>query len=124
MGTDLVRKGAKAQWYVRNGGFVYGKVLSVCPLSWRYEERLGTEVVQAAVDCCFFPIYEVERGITTINYDPEERGKRIPAAEWLKMMGKTRHLTRPEHADILAAFEAEVERRWRRLKAMHEHPLL
>lgn len=124
LGTDLVRKAAKAQWYARHGGFAYGKFLSVCPLSWRYDERLGTKVARAAVDCCFFPLYEVENGITNITYDPEERGKRVPVTEWLGMMGKTKHLIKPEHSATLGAFDAEVERRWRRLKAMHEHPLL
>lgn len=113
LGTDLTRKAAKAHWYVRHGHFAYGKVLSVCPLSWRYDERQGTKVVKAAVDCCFFPVYEVESGITTINYDPEERGKRIPVSQWLGMMGKSKHLLKPENADILHAFEQEVERRWK-----------
>jgi pyruvate ferredoxin oxidoreductase alpha subunit len=67
LGTDLVSKGAKAQWYARNRGFVFGKVLSVCPLSWRHDERLGTKIAKAAVDCCFFPVYEVENGKTSIN---------------------------------------------------------
>jgi pyruvate ferredoxin oxidoreductase alpha subunit len=40
------------------------------------------------------------------------------------MMGKAKHLLKPEHAATVKAFENEVERRWRRLKAMHEHPLL
>ncbi len=124
LGTDIVRKAAKAQWYARHGHFAYGKFLSVCPLSWRYDERMGTKVVKAAVDCCFFPVYEVERGKTTITYNPEEKGKRAPAAEWLSLMGKTRHLTMPEHAATLKAFEDEVQRRWLRLKAMHDHPLL
>ncbi len=124
LGTDLVRKAAKAQWYARHGNFVYGKVLSVCPLSWRYEERLGTKVVKAAVDCCFFPVYEIENGHTAITYDPEERGKNIPISQWLGMMGKTRHLLKPEYAATLQTLETEIQRRWRRLKAMHEHPLL
>ena len=124
LGTDLVRKAAKTQWYTRHGGFVYGKFLSVCPLSWRYDERFGSEVVKAAVDSCFFPVYEVEHGVTTITYNPEERGKRIPLSQWLGMMGKTKHLLKPEYADVLRASEQEVERRWRRLKAMHENPLL
>jgi pyruvate ferredoxin oxidoreductase alpha subunit len=124
LGTDLVQKAAKAQAYAREGGFVYGRVLSVCPPSWRYEERQGTKVIKAAADCCFWPVYEIEQGKTRLTYDPEEKGKRIPLAEWLGMMACTRHLTRPEHAETLKRFEAEVERRWRRLKAMHEHPLL
>lgn len=122
--TDLVKKAAKAQWYAKNEGLAYGKALIACPLNWSSQERLGTSIVKAAVDSCFFPLYEVERGITTITYDPEATGKRIPVTEWLKMMGKTRHLFRPESADLLQEFEAEVERRWARLKARHEHPLL
>jgi pyruvate ferredoxin oxidoreductase alpha subunit len=44
--------------------------------------------------------------------------------DWLKLMGKTKHLCKPENAATLASIEAEVERRWLRLKAKHEHPLL
>lgn len=121
---DLIQKAAKAQWYAKNVGTVYGKLLITCPLNWRSEERLGTRIVKAAVDSCFFPLYEVERGKTRITYDPEEKGKRIPVSEWLKMMGKSRHLLKPEYKEQLQAFESEVERRWRRLKAMHDHPLL
>ncbi len=121
---DLMRKAAKAQWYAKNEGLAYGKVLIACPLNWRSEERLGTEIVEAAVNSCFFPLYEIERGVTTITYNPEEKGKRIPVEEWLKLMGKSRHMLRPENKDMLEAFAAEVERRWQRLKARHEHPLL
>lgn len=122
--TDLIKKAAKAQWYAKNEGLAYGKVLIACPLNWRSKEQLGTEVVKAAVDCCFFPLYEIEKGITTITHDPEARGKRVPAGEWLGMMGKTRHLLKPENAPLLKSFEGEVDRRWQRLKARHEHPLL
>lgn len=119
---DLIKKAAKAQWYARHHGTVYGKLLISCPLNWRADDRMGTRIVEAAVNSCFFPLYEVEQGKTRITYDPEKAKKRIPVAEWLKLMGKTRHLLRPEHQEELKAFEAEVERRWRRLKAMHEHP--
>jgi pyruvate ferredoxin oxidoreductase alpha subunit len=124
LGTDLVKKGAKSQWHTKQGHFVYGRVLSVCTLSWRNDENLGTKLVQAAVDCCAWPAFEIENGITTINYDPEEKGKRIPLSDFLSMMGKTKHLLKPENAPVLAELERETERRWRRLKAMHEHPLL
>jgi len=124
LGRDLVEKAAKAQWYARNEGMVYGKMLVACPLNWRSEERLGQRIVQAAVDSCFFPLYEIEHGITNITYDPEARNKRVPVSEWLGMMGKTRHLLRPENAELLHQFEEEVERRWRRLKARNEHSLL
>ncbi len=122
--VDLLKKAAKAQWYAGHEGPVYGKLLISCPLNWRAEDRLGTRIVEAAVNSCFFPLYEVERGKTRLTYDPEKAGKRVPVEEWLKLMGKTRHLLRPERAGELEAFRAEVERRWRRLKAKHEHPEL
>ena len=121
---DLLAKAAKAQWYAHNAGMAYGKVLISCPLNWRTEDRAGTDIVQAAVDSCFFPLYEIERGKTTITYDPEKLGRRIPVADWLKVMGKTKHLGRAEHEQVLAAIEVEVERRWRRLTERHGNPLL
>ena len=120
---DLIRKAAKAQKYAEEG-LVFGKLISYCPLAWRTEDQLAWPILQAAVDCCFFPLYEIERGITTINYDPEEKGKKVPVEEWLKTMGKTRHLLRTECKPELDAFQVEVDRRWARLKEMHKNPLL
>jgi pyruvate ferredoxin oxidoreductase alpha subunit len=121
---DFIKKAAKAQWYAKHEGLVFGKVLSFCPLNWRTEDDAGTSVTQAAVDSCFYPLYEVERGKTTITYDPEAVGRRISLGDYLGMMGKTRHLLSDANHSVLKAGEEEVERRWQRLKAMHEHPLL
>ncbi|MBN3525765.1 thiamine pyrophosphate-dependent enzyme [Paenibacillus apiarius] len=119
---DLLKKAAKAQWYAQNEGLVYGKILITCPLNWLSEDKMGTQIVNAAVESCFFPLYEVERGVTNITYNPEEKNKKIPLLDWLNMMGKTRHMAKPENADTLNQFEQEVERRWSVLKAKHEHP--
>jgi pyruvate ferredoxin oxidoreductase alpha subunit len=121
---DLVRKAAKAQWYAKREGLVYGKILIACPLNWRSEDRLGTKILEAAVNCHFFPLYEVERGITKLTHDPDRARHRADIRDWLGFMGKTRHLLQPQYAPQLEALEAEVERRWQRLKAMHEHPQL
>ncbi|MGO8939972.1 MAG: transketolase C-terminal domain-containing protein [Mycobacterium sp.] len=121
---DLVSKAAKAQWYAQHEGTVYGKILIGCPLNWKTEDRVGVDIVQAAVDSCFFPLYEVERGITHITYDPEPIGRRLAVADWLKLMGKTKHLCQPGNEATLAAIEAEVQRRWLRLKAKDKDPLL
>lgn len=122
MPQDLVMKAAKAQWYAQNEGLVYGKVLSTCPLNWRSEDELGTRILKTAVDSCFFPLYEIEHGITNITYNPETKNARVPAADWLKMMGKTKHML--NDAELLSAFEEEIERRWGQLKLKHENPLL
>lgn len=121
---DLMAKAAKAQWYAKHQGMAYGKILISCPLNWKTEDRVGVDIVQAAVDSCFFPLYEIERGITRITYNPEPIGRRVPVAEWLKLMGKTKHLLKPANETTLASIEAEVDRRWQRLKVKDEHPLL
>ncbi|UCG38813.1 MAG: pyruvate synthase, partial [bacterium] len=121
---DLVRKAAIAQKMAGEEGFVFGKILSICPLGWRTVEKDSVDIMQRAVDCCFFPLYEVTKGITRITYNPEEKGNKVPVIEWLKTMGKTRHLTKPENADIVEEFQREVDRRWYRLKALHDNPML
>jgi pyruvate ferredoxin oxidoreductase alpha subunit len=119
---DLMRKVAKAQVYAKSEGLVYGKILSFCPLNWRTQDDAAEPVLQTAIDTCFFPLYEVEHGHTTLTYDPDAGGRRQPVSAWLKLMGKTRHLA--DTPDLIAGLQAEVDRRWRRLKAMHEHPEL
>jgi pyruvate ferredoxin oxidoreductase alpha subunit len=121
---DTIKKAAKAQYYVRNYGTVYGKMLSACPLNWRHDDSEGTKVIKAATDCNFFPLYEIEKGITTLTYNPDAKNKKIPLVEWLGMMGKTRHLTKAENKHLVEAAEMEIERRWTRLKAMNDSPVL
>ncbi|MBI5904002.1 MAG: pyruvate synthase [Deltaproteobacteria bacterium] len=120
---DMIRKAAKAQKYA-DRGLAFVKMISMCPLAWKTEERMSVPIIQAAVDSCFFPLYEVEDGITTITYDPEEKGKKVPVTEWLKHMGKTKHMLKPDCKPELDRFQAEVDRRWIRLKEMHKNPLL
>ena len=121
---DLLKKAAKAQWYAQNVGTVYGKLLITCPLNWRSEERYGNKIMEAAVNSCFFPLYEVENGETAITYNPEARNKKIPVEDWLTYMGKSKHLLKPENEQMLAGFKEEIERRWEKLKAKDEHPYL
>ncbi|WP_309118368.1 thiamine pyrophosphate-dependent enzyme [Paenibacillus sp.] len=121
---DLLRKAAKAQYYAQNEGMVYGKILITCPLNWLSEEKDGQTIIDNAVNSCFFPLYEIENGVTNITYNPEEKNKRVPLSDWLKQMGKTRHMTKPEYEAAYKSFEQEVDRRWSRLKAKHENPYL
>lgn len=121
---DFIRKAAKAAAYAKEFGTAYVKAISACPLNWGDNPKTERKVISAAVDCCYFPLYEVERGITTLTYDPEKNNKKIPVAEWLGMMGRTKHLAKAEYASIAEEIQAEVDRRFARLKAKAEHPLL
>lgn len=122
--SDFIRKAAKAAAYSKEFGTAYVKALSACPLNWNDKPNLERSVIAAAVDCCYFPLYEVERGITTLNYDPEAKGKKIPVTEWLKMMGRTKHLTKEEYQPVVHDIQTELDRRYARLLARAEHPLL
>ncbi len=121
---DMVRKAALAQKMATEEGFVFGKVLSICPLGWRTVEKDSVSIIQKAVDSCFYPLYEVTHGITNITYNPEDKDNKIPTIEWLKTMGKTRHLTKEENAGIVEKFQVEVDRRWNMLKEKHSNPHL
>ncbi len=122
--TDFIRKAAKAQYYAEKEGTAYLKCLSACPLNWGDKPSTERKVIAAAVDSCYFPLYEVERGITTLTYDPEAKGKKIPVSDWLAMMGRTKHLASEPYEAVREEIQQEVDRRWARLKARAEQPLL
>lgn len=122
--ADFIKKASKAQFYAKNYGTAYIKCLSACPLNWGDKPNTERRVISAAVDSCYFPLYEVEKGITTLSYDPEKKNKKIPVENWLKMMGRTKHLCRENYQEIRNEIQEEVDRRWRRLKILSEHPEL
>ena len=69
---DFIKKAAKAAAYAREFGTAYVKALSACPLNWNDRPDTERKVIAAAVDCCYFPLYEIERGITSLSYDPKK----------------------------------------------------
>ena len=122
--ADFIKKAAKAADYAKKSGVAYVKALSACPLNWNDKPNTERSVIAAAVDSCFFPLYEVEQGKTKLSYNPEETGKKIPVLEWLSMMGRTKHLRKEEYADIVEDLQSEVDRRFMRLKEKSENPYL
>lgn len=122
--ADFMKKAAKAKDYANTHGTAYIKALSACPLNWNDKPNTERRVIGAAVDSCYFPLFEIENGITTINYNPEKTGKKIPVLDWLVMMGRTRHLAKTPYEGVVEEMQTEVDRRWERLKARAEHPLL
>ncbi len=120
--NDFIKKAAKAQYYAKNYGTAYIRCLSACPLNWGDKPNTERKVISAAVDSCYFPLYEVEQGHTTLSYDPEKKNKKIPVTDWLKMMGRTKHLSEEKYSETASAFQEEIDRRWARLKLQAEHP--
>ena len=122
--NDFIKKAAKAQYYAKNYGTAYIKCLSACPLNWSDKPSTERQVISAAVNSCYFPLYEVERGCTNITYNPEKSNKKIHVTEWLKMMGRTKHLCSEKYEDITDNKQQEIDRRWKRLKIKAETPEL
>lgn len=114
--ADFIRKAAKAAEYAKHSGVAYMKALSACPLNWNDNPSKERSVIQMAVDSCYFPLYEVEQGKTILNYDPEKTGKKRPIGEWLGMMGRTKHLNKPEYAQVVEQLQEEVDKRYCRLQ--------
>ena len=121
---DFVKKARKAQEYSKKFGLAYIKCLSACPLNWGDEPKHERSVIESAVNSCYHPLYEIEHGITTINYNPEDRGHKIPIIDFLTKMGRTNHLKNEKYKEIVESIQQEVDRRWQRLKARAESPYL
>ena len=122
--ADFIKKAAKAAYYAKNEGTAYVKAISACPLNWNDKPMTERRVIEAAVNCCYFPLYEVEQHKTTLNYDPEKVGKKIPVLDWLSLMGRTKHLKKGEYAQVVNELQKEVDRRYACLKAKAENPIL
>ncbi|NLI89454.1 MAG: pyruvate synthase [Epulopiscium sp.] len=122
--ADFIKKAAKAQQYANKYGLVFMKAISACPLNWGDDPRYERNVIEYSVNSCFHPLYEIENGITKITYNPEKNKKKVDVLEFYKLMGRTRHLMKEEYKYIMDSTQEEVDRRWERLKAMDEHPLL
>ena len=91
---DLMTKITKA---VAVEGPSYIHVLSVCPTGWRLAPELAIRAGRLAVQTGIFPLYEIEKGEYTLNFDfPQLR----PIEDYFKIQGRFRHLTKETIAQI------------------------
>ena len=118
--TDFIKKAAKAAYYAKTTGTAYVKAISACPLNWNDKPATERKVIEGAVNSCYFPLYEVEQGITKLSYDPEKMGKKIPVLDWLSMMGRTKHLQKEEYKEVVRQMQREIDDRFYQLKKKAE----
>lgn len=114
--VDFVRKAIKAKAYAKEFGLAYLRTLSACPLNWGDQPNLEKKVIEAGVNSCYFPLYEIENGKYRISYDPQKANKKIPIIDWFEMMQRTKHLCKPQYKDIVQLAQEEVDRRFATLK--------
>jgi len=103
---DLSRKVSAA---TAVDGTSFLNVLTDCPVGWGHEPRLMPRVLDAAVECRFWPLYEVVDGRYALSYEPEAP---IPVVDWLRMQKRFAHLLQPGAEATVDRIQAQVEADW------------
>ncbi|HEU5278011.1 MAG TPA: thiamine pyrophosphate-dependent enzyme [Gaiellaceae bacterium] len=88
-------------------------VLTNCPVGWGHEPRESLEILNAAVDTCFWPLYEVVDGRYRLTHVPE----RIrPIEDWLRPQARFAHLMRPEATAAVERIQQQIHDEWETLR--------
>jgi pyruvate ferredoxin oxidoreductase beta subunit len=88
-------------------GPAFVNVLTDCPVGWGHEPKLSPQILNAAVDSRFWPLYEVRDGEYRLTYDPR---KVVPVEDFLRPQKRFAHL-------FAAGSDGRVEEIQRRLDA-------
>jgi pyruvate ferredoxin oxidoreductase beta subunit len=87
-------------------------MIAPCNRGWRSSTDDAILLCRAAVETCYWPLYEVEDGVTTISVVPKEKK---PVEEFLRPQGRFKHLFAPGNESLLKRFQEEVDQEWERL---------
>jgi len=98
---DLMAKVAKG---MATCGPAYIHILSVCPTGWRSAPDLAIRLGRLAVETGIFPLYEIENGRYSINF---ELPKLRPVTDYMKLQGRFRHLSEETVKEIQQRVEEE-----------------
>lgn len=104
--NDLATKLEKAL-HVDGPAFI--NVLSPCVPGWMTGSDESIEVTRLAVETCYWPLFEVDKGVLKINFKPKQK---LPVTEWIKMQGRFRHLNRPENAHVVTELQRQTDENW------------
>lgn len=107
---DIHQKSEKA---IYTEGAAFLNIMTPCPRGWRYEMSDIMKICQLAIDTCYWPMFEVDHGVWTITYEPK---KKLPIEDFLREQGRFKHLFKPGNEELIAQFQAEVDRRWEDLQ--------
>lgn len=103
---DLYTKSEKA---IYTPGAAFLNVMAPCPRGWRYPTEDIMEICKLGVETCYWPLFEVDHGKWILNYEPK---KKLPIEDFLRPQGRFKHLFKKGNEDLIAQFQAEVDRRW------------
>ncbi len=106
---DLMKKVRKAL-EIRGPKFM--NILSPCNRGWRSRSDDAIMLSRLAVDTCYWPLYEVEDGVTRVTFMPKEKK---PVVDFLMPQGRFKHLFAPENEWMIKKFQEMVDKEWESL---------
>lgn len=107
----------KAEKAIYTDGPCFIAALSPCPRGWGYPTDMLMEISKLAVDTCFWPLYEIENGVYTINYKP---AKKLPVEEFLRPQKRFKHMFKEGNEWMIKQFQEEVDKKWEYLLTMEK----
>lgn len=107
--SDLMKKVRKA---LEIKGPKFMNIIAPCNRGWRSRTDDAILLSRLAVETCYWPLYEIENGITRVTVKPKEKK---PLVDFLKPQGRFKHMFAPENEWMLKQAQEEVDRNWERL---------
>jgi pyruvate ferredoxin oxidoreductase beta subunit len=107
---DLMKKVRKA---LDIKGPKFMNIISSCNRGWRSKTDDAITMCRLAVETCYWPLYEIENGVTKITFKPGEK-KAVEA--FLKPQGRFKHLFKPDNEWMLKKIQEDIDRDWERLQ--------
>lgn len=87
-------------------------IIAPCNRGWRSRTDDAILLSRLAVETCYWPLYEIENGVTRVTVKPKEKK---PLVDFLKPQGRFKHLFAPENEWLLKQAQEDVDKNWERL---------
>ena len=107
---DLMKKVQKA-FEIKGPKFM--NIISPCNRGWRSKTNDAITLSKLAVETCYWPLYEIENGVTKVTVKPKEKK---PLVDFLKPQGRFKHMFAPENEWMLKQAQEYVDAQWERLQ--------
>ncbi|MFH1399807.1 MAG: thiamine pyrophosphate-dependent enzyme [Candidatus Woesearchaeota archaeon] len=111
--VDVIKKAQKA---FATEGPAFMNILTPCQAGWVFPYNKTVEISKLAAQTCYWPLFEIENGRYTLNYDPKD--KKLPITEWLKTQRRFSHLFSPQNKPLLDKIQKHVDQEWEKLKKL------
>jgi pyruvate ferredoxin oxidoreductase beta subunit len=111
---DLMKKVRKA---LEIKGPKFLNIIAPCNRGWRSQTNDAIRLSRLAVDTHYWPLFEIENGVTRITYTPKDKKELM---RFLKPQGRFKHMFTSENEWMLTAAQEHVDAYWERLQREQE----